>query len=87
AGGTPPGGRPQAPEAGGPLPGGRPQAPQAPEAGGPLREEVHVEAQVDQEVFDRLIAEGASERVARAKAKAAYVRREKQRLRAGEGSA
>ncbi|CAN5899445.1 hypothetical protein BH23ACT8_BH23ACT8_06080 [soil metagenome] len=44
-------------------------------------EDIHVEAQVDQEVFDRLIAEGKSERVARAKAKAAYVRREKARIR------
>ena len=52
-------------------------------------EEIHVEAQVDQEVFDQLVAEGKSERVARAKAKAAYVRKEKARIRAeraGEGS-
>ena len=51
-------------------------------------EEIHVEAQVDQEIFDQLIAEGKSERVARAKAKAAYVRAEKARIRAeraGEG--
>jgi NADH-quinone oxidoreductase subunit I len=52
-------------------------------------EEIHVEAQVDQAVFDQLIAEGKSERVARAKAKAAYVRNEKARIRAeragGEG--
>ncbi|MDP8970270.1 MAG: hypothetical protein M3N52_07210 [Actinomycetota bacterium] len=46
------------------------------------QEEPHVEAQIDQTVFDRLVAEGASERVARAKAKAAYVRAEKARLRA-----
>jgi NADH-quinone oxidoreductase subunit I len=45
-------------------------------------EEIHVEAQIDQEIFDQLIAEGKSERVARAKAKAAYVRREKDRIRA-----
>jgi NADH-quinone oxidoreductase subunit I len=43
--------------------------------------EIHVEAQVDRELFDRLVAEGVSERVARAKAKAAYVRREKARIR------
>ncbi|HVM13767.1 MAG TPA: NADH-quinone oxidoreductase subunit I [Egibacteraceae bacterium] len=59
-------------------------------AGGAAQEEdIHVEAQVDQEVFDQLIAEGKSERVARAKAKAAYVRKEKARIRAeraGEGS-
>lgn len=45
-------------------------------------EDIHVEAQIDQEVFDQLIAEGKSERIARAKAKAAYVRREKARIRA-----
>ncbi|MPZ87237.1 MAG: hypothetical protein GEU81_04005 [Nitriliruptorales bacterium] len=45
-------------------------------------DDIHVEAQLDQEVFDQLIAEGKSERVARAKAKAAYVRREKARIRA-----
>ncbi|MGH3664924.1 MAG: hypothetical protein ACRDU8_02330 [Egibacteraceae bacterium] len=44
-------------------------------------ENIHVEAQVDQEVYDQLIAEGKSERIARAKAKAAYVRREKARIR------
>ena len=48
----------------------------------PQEEEIHVDAEVDQEVFDQLIAEGKSERVARAKAKAAYVRREKARIRA-----
>jgi hypothetical protein len=35
------------------------------------------EVQIDQEVYDRLIAEGKSERIARAKAKAAGVRRAK----------
>ncbi|MDX1658675.1 MAG: hypothetical protein R3343_07640 [Nitriliruptorales bacterium] len=35
------------------------------------------EVQVDQETYDRLIAEGKSERIARAKAKAASVRKEK----------
>lgn len=33
--------------------------------------------EIDQEVFDKLIAEGKSERIARAKAKAAYVRAQK----------
>ncbi|MGH8933636.1 MAG: hypothetical protein ACRDZO_24130, partial [Egibacteraceae bacterium] len=47
-----------------------------------VEDDIHVEAQVDQEVFDQLIAEGKSERVARAKAKAAYVRKEKARIRA-----
>jgi NADH-quinone oxidoreductase subunit I len=45
-------------------------------------DEPHVEAQVDQEVYDQLIAEGASERVARAKAKSAYVRKERARIKA-----
>jgi menaquinol-cytochrome c reductase cytochrome b/c subunit len=40
------------------------------------------EVQMDQEVYDRLIAEGKSERIARAKAKAAALR--KQRQEAGE---
>jgi menaquinol-cytochrome c reductase cytochrome b/c subunit len=35
------------------------------------------EVQIDQEVFDRLVAEGKSERIARAKAKAASVRKAK----------
>jgi menaquinol-cytochrome c reductase cytochrome b/c subunit len=39
------------------------------------------EVQIDQEVYDRLIGEGKSERIARAKAKAASVRK----VRAGEG--
>ena len=47
-----------------------------------VEEDIHVEAQIDQEVFDRLLAEGKSERVARAQAKAAYVRKEKARIRA-----
>jgi NADH-quinone oxidoreductase subunit I len=54
-------------------------------AGGPgkhAEDDIHVEAQIDQAVFDQLIAEGKSERVARAKAKAAYVRKEKARIRA-----
>jgi hypothetical protein len=50
-------------------------------------EDIHVEAQVDQAVFDQLIADGKSERVARAKAKAAYVRAEKARIRAERESA
>jgi NADH-quinone oxidoreductase subunit I len=48
----------------------------------PADEEIEVEAEVDQEVYDQLIAEGKSDRVARARAKAAYVRREKARIRA-----
>ena len=57
-------------------------------AGGKAAEEdIHVEAQVDQAVYDQLIAEGKSERVARAKAKAAYVRAEKTRIRGERESA
>jgi NADH-quinone oxidoreductase subunit I len=49
----------------------------------PKEAEVHVEAgQIDQETYDALIAEGKPERMARAKAKAAYVKKEKARLRA-----
>lgn len=60
-----------------------PDTPQPrPEPRPTVEQEPHVEAQIDQAVFDRLIAEGASERVARAKAKAAHVRAEKARLRA-----
>ena len=73
-----------------------PAAADGPKAGGgaaagtavKTEEEIHVDVQVDQAVFDQLIAEGKSERVARAKAKAAYVRAEKARIRAeraGEG--
>jgi NADH-quinone oxidoreductase subunit I len=57
-------------------------AAEAAPAGVAEAEEIHVEAEIDQEVFDQLIAEGKSERVARAKAKAAFVRREKARIRA-----
>jgi hypothetical protein len=45
-------------------------------------DEIHVEAQVDQEVMDRLLGEGVPERVARAKSKAHYVRSERARIRA-----
>ncbi len=45
-------------------------------------EEPHVEAQVDQAVYDQLTADGVPERVARAKAKAHYVRTERARIKA-----
>ncbi len=58
-------------------------APAAEAAPAPKPAEIHVEAgQIDQETFDKLIAEGKPERMARAKAKAAYVKKEKARLRA-----
>ena len=60
----------------------------APAAAKPAEEEIKVEAEIDQETYDQLIAEGKSERIARAKAKSAYVRKERARLRAEqEGSA
>ncbi|MGH3443107.1 MAG: NuoI/complex I 23 kDa subunit family protein, partial [Nitriliruptorales bacterium] len=58
-------------------------APQAAAAGAPaVEEEIEVEAEVDQETYDKLIAQGKPERVARARAKATFVRREKARIRA-----
>jgi hypothetical protein len=45
-------------------------------------DEIHVEAQIDQEAMDRFLADGMPERVARAKAKAHYVRSERARIRA-----
>jgi hypothetical protein len=42
--------------------------------------------QVDQEVYDQLISEGKSERVAVAKAKAAWARKEKARLKEEQGA-
>jgi NADH-quinone oxidoreductase subunit I len=60
----------------------------AAEAPAPKPAEVHVEAgQIDQETYDQLIAEGKTERMARAKAKAAYVKKEKARLRAEQQAA
>src|SRR5680860_1105937 len=51
--------------------------------GATLPAEVKVEAgEIDQETFDQLIAEGKPERMARAKAKAAYVKKRKAKLRA-----
>jgi NADH-quinone oxidoreductase subunit I len=52
----------------------------------PKAAEIHVEAgEIDQETYDQLIAEGKSERMARAKAKAAFVRKERKRLQAEAG--
>jgi NADH-quinone oxidoreductase subunit I len=47
------------------------------------------EVEIDQAVYDDLIAQGKSERIARAKAKAAYVKAQKQKMldeQAGEGN-
>jgi NADH-quinone oxidoreductase subunit I len=79
---------------GGPAPAATPAttaaAPSAPPAGAegaapaaPARQpEVHVEPGIDQETFERLVAAGESERTARAKAKAAYMRKAKAEARA-----
>jgi NADH-quinone oxidoreductase subunit I len=61
-----------------------PAAP-APSAEGPPKPtladmEIEGEPQIDQEVFDQLVADGKSERLARAKAKSAWVKAEKQKL-------
>jgi NADH-quinone oxidoreductase subunit I len=56
---------------------------EAKQAAAPAAPEPEVKAgEIDQETYDALIAEGKSERMARAKAKAAYVKKEKARLRA-----
>jgi NADH-quinone oxidoreductase subunit I len=52
----------------------------------PVKAEIEIEAgQIDQETYDALIAEGKSERIARSKAKAAWVRKERARLVAEGG--
>jgi len=54
----------------------------------PKKAEIHVEGgQIDQGIYDALIAEGKSERIARAKAKAAWVKKRKQELIDGGGEA
>ena len=59
------------------------EAPAAAGAGGaPATAEPEVKAgEIDQETYDQLIAEGKSERIARSKAKAAFVKKEKARLK------
>jgi hypothetical protein len=84
---TPDFGEERAPQAaaaagGGPAAAQNGDSAEAPSTAKASEEEIHVEAQVDQAVYDQLIAEGKSERIARAKAKAAYVRAEKARIRA-----
>jgi NADH-quinone oxidoreductase subunit I len=60
-----------------------PAADAEPAAKAPKAADIEVEAgQIDQETYDALIAEGKTERMARAKAKAAYVRKERKRLAA-----
>ncbi len=61
---------------------GAAQAAQPAAAAADRSDEIHVEAQIDQEAMDRFLAEGMPERVARAKSKAHYVRTERARIRA-----
>src|SRR6266536_2570350 len=58
-------------------------APGGPAGAAPARPpEVHVEPGIDQATFDRLVAAGEPERTARAKAKAAYMRKARAEARA-----
>src|SRR5262245_52015928 len=75
--GQPPAAAPPAPAAAAPP---APAPPAAPA-------EVEVEPGIDQEMFDRLVAAGEAERTARAKAKAAYMRKAKAAARAAAGGA
>jgi hypothetical protein len=45
------------------------------EAAAARQKDAHVESSIDEETYDRLIASGEPERTARAKAKAAYIRK------------
>ena len=56
-------------------------------AAAPKAAEVKVEAgEIDQETFDKLIAEGKSERIARSKAKAAFIKKKRAAEAAGDGA-
>ncbi len=61
-------------------------APAPAEPAPPKQEDVHVEPGIDQETFDRLVAAGEPERTARAKAKAAYMRKAKAAARAAQAA-
>jgi NADH-quinone oxidoreductase subunit I len=78
----------EAEQAAAPAAGGDAQAPAQPQEGDAKQlADVHVEGagEIDQETYDALIAEGKSERIARAKAKAAWVKKRKQELLEEEG--
>jgi NADH-quinone oxidoreductase subunit I len=62
------------------------EAPAAEAPAPPKQEDVHVEPGIDQETFDRLVAGGEPERTARAKAKAAYMRKAKAAARAAQAA-
>ncbi|HKE98020.1 MAG TPA: NADH-quinone oxidoreductase subunit I [Actinomycetes bacterium] len=83
--GQPPAAAPPAPAAAAP-PAPAAAATQAP-APPAAPAEVEVEPGIDQEMFDRLVAAGEAERTARAKAKAAYMRKAKAAARAAAGGA
>jgi len=84
AGGQAAAAEPAAGEAPAPVPEDAPSAPAARTLAA-----VHVEGagEIDQEVYDALIAEGKGERIARAKAKAAWVKKRKQEMLDGEAGA
>jgi NADH-quinone oxidoreductase subunit I len=73
---------PAAPAAAAPAPAKAPAAPGAAPAA-----DVQVEPGIDQATYDRLVAAGEPERTARAKAKAAYMRKAKAEARAAAGQA
>ncbi|HEX6674010.1 MAG TPA: NADH-quinone oxidoreductase subunit I [Actinomycetes bacterium] len=76
-----------APEAAAPAPAeAAPAEPASAEPAPPKQEDVHVEPGIDQETFDRLVAGGEPERTARAKAKAAYMRKAKAAARAAQAA-
>jgi len=76
----------EAPAATATAPAPEAEAPAAEAPAPPKQEEVHVEPGIDQETFDRLVAGGEPERTARAKAKAAYMRKAKAAARAAQSS-
>ncbi len=69
-----------------PAPAAEPATEAEPAAPPPRQEDVHVEPGIDQETFDRLVAAGEPERTARAKAKAAYMRKAKAAARAAQAA-
>jgi NADH-quinone oxidoreductase subunit I len=76
----------EAAQAPAPAPASEAEAPAAEAPAPPKQEEVHVEPGIDQETFDRLVAGGEPERTARAKAKAAYMRKAKAAARAAQAA-
>jgi NADH-quinone oxidoreductase subunit I len=76
----------EAPAATATAPAPEAEAPAAEAPAPPKQEEVHVEPGIDQETFDRLVAGGEPERTARAKAKAAYMRKAKAAARAPQAA-